>query len=388
MKKIINASFIGIVVLFLTIGLIKTVWFPEDLNELENRYANKIPDFSANAYLDGSFQSQTSDALNDQIPRASVMKKIHNYCNAWFQDRLISALLGNDSDMYISYCGGYKYKEHIINKASDFEAIVPSHDARIANIQEQVAAHPDIDFYVYYIERDTDIDFVTNERIGVYEHLEESLQSIGIPFAGFRTSSYDEYKKYFYTTDHHWNCYGAHKAYQEVLALLDVKDTPLEPVDEVLLDYDFSGAKASILGVTSIMTEKFPAYEFIYPEMDIMINGQIAEDYGKEDLYLSTKQDMISYGLFYGDDNGETILDTHNSEKENILIVGESYDNAILKLIASHYGKTFSIDLRNYKAQLGKPFAFSDYVEENDISKVLLIGSIGYFNSNEFMLED
>ena len=76
--------------------------------------------------------------------------------------------------------------------------------------------------------------------------------------------------------------------------------------------------------------------------------------------------------------------DTKNEEKENVLIIGESFDNAILKLIASHFNKTFSVDLRYYKAYMGKDFSLSSYLTENDINKVLFIGNIDYFIGSDF----
>ena len=104
--------------------------------------------------------------------------------------------------------------------------------------------------------------------------------------------------------------------------------------------------------------------------------------------FLDRSRQDVSYGEFYGDDAGEIILDTGHVEKENILLIGESYDNAILKLLASHFNHTHSVDLRNYRALLGKDFQLSSYLEENHITKVLLIGNVDYFVMDEFRLGD
>ena len=44
----------------------------------ENRPAKRMPALSAEAFLDGSFQSGFEDALSDQLPQASRMKKLYN----------------------------------------------------------------------------------------------------------------------------------------------------------------------------------------------------------------------------------------------------------------------------------------------------------------------
>ncbi len=121
--------------------------------------------------------------------------------------------------------------------------------------------------------------------------------------------------------------------------------------------------------------------------MTILING-IKENYGHQEEYLNGKSsEEISYGAFYGGDDGEIIFDTGNSNKENILVIGESYDNAILKLIASHFNKTISIDLRNYVHCMDKEFNFSEYINDYNIKKVLFIGNVDFYTMEEFKIK-
>lgn len=280
------------------------------------------------------------------------------------------------------------FGDYIVYETRDYSELQDYHSAKVKNIKKQVNNHSDIDFYVYYIEKDTDINFETEEKIGAYEYLQNAFNDMGIAFHGFKIDSFDEFCEYFYQTDHHWNCYGSYKAYEEIVKWMGITEDLVPIVDEHLLEYAFSGSKAAALGVNDIISEAFPAYEYQYPQMKIMIDQKEVEDYGAQSLYFSGHQGNITYGSFYGGDQGEIIFDTESPEKENLLIIGESYDNAILKLLASHYNRTYSIDLRNYEKTFGQPFSFSNYVEENEIDRVLLIGNIDYFTMEEFMLED
>jgi hypothetical protein len=159
-------------------------------------------------------------------------------------------------------------------------------------------------------------------------------------------------------------------------------------VGEYQLSYRFSGSKASTSGAKDVFYEYFPAYQFAFPEMDITINGAPAADYGNQDAYLTgTATDSVTYARFYGDDQGELILDTHQTDRENLLVIGDSYDNAILKLLASHFNQTYSIDLRYYETAMGKSFSLSSYLEAHDITKILIIGSSSFFTSDTFVLE-
>ena len=125
-------------------------------------------------------------------------------------------------------------------------------------------------------------------------------------------------------------------------------------------------------------------YLFDYPPMTITVNGQQA-DYGQQDKLVNGELTQVSYGAVYGGDDGEVVFDT-GKDGDNILIIGESYDNAVLKLLAGHFSKTYSIDLRNYEAAFGKKFDFDEYVSQHDITKVLLIGNVDYYVADEFMI--
>jgi len=60
--------------------------------------------------------------------------------------------------------------------------------------------------------------------------------------------------------------------------------------------------------------------------------------------------------------------------------VGDSYDNAILKPLSCHFGQLHSVDARYFPVQTGELLDISDYVEKNDIDKVLLLGCNAFFD--------
>lgn len=66
--------------------------------------------------------------------------------------------------------------------------------------------------------------------------------------------------------------------------------------------------------------------------MTVTRNGEPAGDYGRQDAVPGEL--ALSYGAFYGGDDGEIIFDTGRTDRGNLLVIGESYDNAILKLLA------------------------------------------------------
>lgn len=388
MKKVYNIIFIGIIVAFVSAGLVSTLFFPKDINYLENRSANKLGGLTRESVMDGTFQDRTSSAFSDQVPMAIQMKKIYNYSKAYFEDKILTAAVKGDTHQYMSYMGGLLFEDHIVYSMKDVdeEQLVK----KAENIRKIAGNHESATVYVYYIERDCDIDFATNTKSGYAEILANELAGTGVAFEKFSINNFEEFAEAFYHTDHHWNYKGAYRAYSELIDFMKPEDTGNKVAikEEKLLDYDFSGSKATTIGANMYITEKFPVYVLDYPEMEVIIDTSLTEDYGAQDKYIEGTTEAISYGAFYGGDFAQISFNTYQPDKENILIIGESFDNAILKLLASHFNRTYSIDLRHYEATYGYPFNYSEYVKANEIDKVLLIGNVDYFIMEEFMLED
>jgi len=389
LKKLSNYAFIGVILLITLVGLVKTLCFPDDMSEYENRYAEKVESLTIGAYLNGSFQESMDDALGDQVTLSTTFKKLYNKLNTMLQSLTSNAIIENIEyfeNHYFWLDGIRMFGRDTLVYGTYPEYELEKLDAKIENYNHIFAGFPETEFYLYYIEKDTDINFETNAKVPFYDKLRDNLNLPTENMACFRINNFEEFSQLFYKTDHHWNYVGSYKGYGEIMDLLGCEDDLLEPVEFVTTPGRFSGSKAATSG--AMFSEPFSAYRFAFPEMEITISGNAASDYGDQPGYLSGLWGAPTYGKFYGGDDSEIIFDTARPERDNLLIIGESYDNAVLKLIASHYNRTHSIDLRYYEAVMGEEFAFADYLEEHDIDKVLLIGNVDYYLMSEFMLEE
>lgn len=388
LKRAAKGSLIVLMTVILLAGLARTLFFPKDVNYYENRYAEQVPSLSLSAYLDGSFQDGFEKALTDQVQLAQAFKKLKNTLSSCYLQGIMAPILRENPDRYINFLGLRIFGgDYITYNTRELDKTSPALDVKIRNLNDCFRRHPETDFYLYYIEKDTDIDFETNEKLMAYEYLQERLNLPPEHMDKFSVDSFAEYSDWFFKTDHHWNYKGSYRGYTEVMALLGVTEPLLAPAETVTLPYTLSGSKASQSGAASFR-EEFTAYRFQYPEFQITVNGSPALGYGDQEGYFAGLPEMIFYGGFYGGDSGEVVFDTGRPERQNLLVIGESYDNAILKLVASHYNVTCSVDLRNYQAQTGREFRLSEYLEEHQIDKVLLIGNIDFFTLEDFLLED
>ena len=189
-----------------------------------------------------------------------------------------------------------------------------------------------------------------------------------------------EYKKYFYQTDHHWNYYGSYLGYVKIMQMMEGKDVKvLKPSGSHIYNTIFEGSYARDNLIRSA-TQKFHVYLFNLPEYKTFVND-VEKEYGFRSWYVSDedfphKVYSNHYGLYYGDDRAKVVYDFNQPEKESILILGTSFTNAINELIASHYNKTHVLDFRHYKEWYGHDFDVQSYMQENGLSKVVIIGNI------------
>lgn len=337
----------GLILCGLLLGLARTVFFPKEINYYENRYANRAALPTPGSYADGTFQDQLEAALGDQTPFAERFKARYNDLSSKLTKALLKPVLENGR--YYRVGDVQLFSDYLTYQTRDLEKLRPTLEERAANYNAIFAAHPDTEFYVCYIEKDTDINFETGERVYADDLLFSMLDLPEDRMLEYEIPDFAAFSEYFYRTDHHWNYLGSYRAYRELLSFLGCTDAPLEPTATETL-------------------------------------GEPADDYGRQDAVPGEL--ALSYGAFYGGDDGEIIFDTGRTDRENVLVIGESYDNAILKLLASHFGRTYSVDLRYYRNYLGSDFSLSDYLRRNSITKVLLIGNVDYYISPDFALEN
>ncbi|MBQ3099887.1 MAG: hypothetical protein IJC50_02740 [Clostridia bacterium] len=388
LKKFFGIAFIVFILVIMVAGLIVTVFFPHEINQYENRYANKIKLPTLSSINDQSFQDSIEDALSDQIPLAEKAKVVYNIATSSYLNRVLSPIIKLAPPKYVPYSSLWLFGEdNIVYPSQKFHYVEDLLNNRAVLLNSIFEKNPELDFYVYYVEKDTDINFETGEKIATREHIVSQLNIPEENKGRFEIDSFDTFKEYFYKTDHHWNYKGSYKGYTECLELLKINDAPLEPIEKITLG-KFTGSKGAAVGAgIDQFSDDLTVYTFDLPERSVIANGYALESYTADPDKFEDKSEVISYAAYYGGDIGELIFSTGDESKENIVIIGESYDNAILELLAGHFNNLYSIDLRHYERTVGKKFVLSEYAEDKDIDKVLLIGNSDFFTDDDFIME-
>ena len=387
----------------------------EDVSMIENRALTKFPKFSFQDFLEGLYQDNLETSLSDQMIAGQSIKnnmttRKAELTNHW-QSKILSSFQKDDQTIenventnetiveekkkevrnikYVPISNGvYRYgdSDYMVFKYRNVE----KYKDKIDEMAEAYNEHfQGIDSYFYLVTTSKAINFNTVDETE-NEFLTYIKEKFNFKCDGLKISSYDQYKDYFYETDHHWNYKGSYQGYQDIIHLLLPGEEVLEPVGTTTFDVYYYGSNAR---TTSIYKnkEKFTVYDFEVPEYDTYINGQMMV-YDNENMYYSgnypTEEGYNHYRAYYGGDYAEVEYDYYQPEKENLLVIAPSYSNAINKLVASHFNKTYFIDLRHYKNQYGVDFNPEEYCKEHKIDKFLLLISIDHLTNGNFMLSE
>ena len=374
MNRRIQICTAALCLLFLLAGLARALLSPETEIAYENRPAKRWPAFSVRAFLRGDYQAAAEDALADQIPEASRMKKLYNIYDTSLALPLIR-FLGRDGG-YVGFRDICFLKDMLVVRPIPLAEKAAALKESARRISAWAAASPGTDFYVYYIETDRDLNLETGEKTGLFDCLTAGLRLPAEHVDRLRVDSFDDYHRDFFKTDHHWNAAGSYRGYAELCTLLNVE--PLPQPESHTVPACYRGTRAA--GVEGIPAEDFAVNLYALPDMRVTIPAGTIPDYGMQALFVNGELENVSYGSVFGVDCGELHFKTGRDGKK-LLVMGDSYDNAVVKLLAAGFAKTYCVDLRSYASELGRPFVMAEVLREHDIDTVLFVGGIDYFGA-------
>lgn len=379
-----NILFLAALVLIFLTGAVSFVRTPKKTSVSENRTLEQFEHFTVGGFMDGSFQDNFENALSDQFMLSEKIRTVYG--------RAISSLpaFGIDriacTNRYLALPNSVDSKRVTFN-CEDYIVVLPNtvQQRVYDNIKKYNKINTENDVYYYLIETYRTYDFEKDENIGDYVSvLQENLK--GKYHLGFmENTGYDYHKKYFYKTDHHWNYEGSYKGFLDIVKMFGIEN-PSEPTGTFTSEEYFYGSHARTTKNYSYL-EKFTIYTFDIPEHDVTINGIGGKKYNHYAEFMDHgyeyNRDLNFYAYVYGNDYGEIVFDFHQPDKPNLLIISNSYSNAINELVAQYFNKTYVVDMRHYEKYAKTEFKYSEYIKKNKIGKTLILGNDGFVADTE-----
>jgi len=256
---------------------------------------------------------------------------------------------------------------------------------KIEQYKKIIQANKDINFHAFYLElidhspyHPVNSEYKNADAGRSFDYFVENKPK-RLKLDALRLSGFADHLKYYYRTDHHWNVYGVLQGYKQIYQLLADSCPEISPMITTgqiytFPDIPFLGRWARIINHNA-KTEPFSVYLANLPPYRIYDRDGNEIDYNNKDEYLagqySTEKYADHYVDYYGADVDFLEYISENGSDRNLLIIGDSFTNAIEPLLASHYHHTYCVDIRKYPDY---NWSFSEFISQYDVDDVLILG--------------
>ena len=362
MKRNAQKFFVLCFLLFLVgVPLLSFLMPKEDSSFYENRTLAEKPVFSTEAALSGDYFNDWETWLTDHVALRSYLVKMQTFLKLKVLHQPVVNDIVTDADVLLGYHGYATW---------DTAYLAESSTEMTEKLQVWADAAAENDGQLYYVGLPEQFsyfagsypDYMEN-RAWLYEDTEAAMQEAldpkGIPFL----SLYHAYAEtgnpaeYYFAGDHHYTVHGALFALQKTLAL--VNETQRfnlyvpgeEDLDFTELPNPFLGSRNRKLFALEDRGDKLTVAEYAEPIPFTRVDDE-SEVPAQLLMLPGNDSETVTYNAFMGGDIGETIIDTNREELPSVLLIGESYTNAMETLLYASFDEMRSIDPRHYDGSI------------------------------------
>jgi hypothetical protein len=169
----------------------------------------------------------------------------------------------------------------------------------------------------------------------------------------------------YYKTDHHWTSRGAYYAYQELGKAMGFKALPEDSFVIKQVSDNFYGSLASQSGYRcqpDNLQLFLPKVELPYTVEYVYRQKTSTTVYAWEHL-----RQKDQYAVFLDGNHALIKITTENQTGRRLLVVKDSYANALVPFLIPHFSEIHLLDLRYFHHQV------KDYLLQNEMTEILFV---------------
>lgn len=327
-------------------------------SETENRMLEQRPVLTAASVADGAFMESAEEYIADQFPGR----------DGWTGLKArVEQLLGKKEFRGVYLCGdtlidrgdepGEQAESNLAAVAAFAETaetpvrlgLIPAASEVWAEKLPSGAARPDQASFIAKAE-ETGVPAV-DYFSALTEHRDEAI---------------------YYRTDHHWTSLGAYYGYTALCRALDEEPVELEALQPETVTRDFNGTLYSTSGVHWLTPDEIQRY---VPQGAITVESWLESGMEEGALYdasyLTAKD---KYSMFLGGNKPLCVVKNPDAATERtLLLVRDSYADAMAPFLALTFAEVHLIDLRYYR------LSAADYAQEHGIDEIVVSYSVQNF---------
>ena len=378
MKRKIDLLFLGIlaaVFLALPAGSVINTLSGNTALFYENRSPAPLPDLRFESFWNGTFSTQADAFISDRIPGRDAMIRA---------DTALGMALGRpvSHDVVTAAHQLFPYHGYLTWDVSYTTDKAAAMAQPLAALHKQITGYGGTMVYLgipqqYSYFRNSYPDYLDN-RVwnldAMTSAFSDALALQGVPFLNM-LETYAElgYPAEFYSaTDHHYNYRGMLCAYQTLMQDLNARtgaDLKIYTEEDLIFEFlsePFLGSQnRKIYGLWD-NDEKLEIAHLKDPiSFTRMDNGVEVPP----TLYtFPDPGEYATYSVYMGGDVAETIIETDRPDLPSLLVVGDSFTNAMETLLWASFDETRSLDYRYYSGP-----ALSAYIADYQPDIVVIL---------------
>lgn len=369
-KSILQAVSVAIFFLFFTVLLLVLLALPKQkVSETENKELATFPKFSLSSLTSGSFMQGFDRYISDHFPG-----------RPWW--------IGTKTEMELSLgkkeiSGVYVLKNRLVLQVKEPDpAIVNDSVAAIGAFAERHAATPvqlmlvptAQEIYRSELPENAPAANQANFIDDVYQRLKRS-KVLGVDVMNTLSSAKSE--PIYFRTDHHWTPLGAYYGYSAFIKQsgAGASAIPLSSFDVEHVSDDFLGTLHSKTLYTGVEPDSISFYHMPEGASVLSVKAQGKDGIVERDsLYfrenLETKD---QYAAFLGGNYSRVDITTDAKSENRLLIIKDSYANAMIPFLTQHYREITLLDPRYFNTR------YAELVDVDSYSQVLFLYNVSTF---------
>ncbi len=202
-----------------------------------------------------------------------------------------------------------------------------------------------------------------------------ALMDPAVNFVDAYTPIYEHRDEYLYfKSDHHWTQRGAYYAYTAFAESIGLTPTPLD-------EFDFTIRNDSYRGSMYMYTQDERVKQFT-DEIEVFVSRKshtmtVTGSNGATYTYDSAvAKGNNTYVTFIAGDNPYTVINVpENPQDFNILVLKDSFGNAMVPFLCEHYGNIIVVDVRHSSLNI------YEQLKDYGLTDILFINNIQAANS-------
>lgn len=338
----------------------------KEFSENENRYLEKMPEFSVKTVLGGEYTESLGDWLADHFPMRDFFMGLKTGTEMAGGRREINHIYIAEDEYLIEPYTEPQNTERIVDTLVRFYEKINDKDVAVSLMLVPTAVT------------------VYSDRLPAYAPPSDQMKTAREIYAATGIPAVDcsgkllaaSGEQLYYRTDHHWTTAGAYCGYLAYCEEKGISPVPRETLDPSIVTDEFAGTLYSKVNDYSHKKDEITIY--VNPADELVVTypdtGEVSDSLYNFD-YLSQKD---KYSMFLNNIHPLVEIENKRASSDAVLmLIKDSYANSMVPFLAHHYKKIYVFDTRYYKEG---PSAF--LAEHGEVTDVLLLYNMNTLDSD------